>query len=107
MCEKAKGCGYPDCSHIKEHEKLPGCDRGWTCGKAWRTVCIPIPVGSEKFYTCYVEGTDGGKGYKHAKPEEAKHEATRLAKETGKKVYVMRAISYCEVTDNPVKWTEI
>jgi len=60
----------------------------------------------EKFWCCLVEGTDGGFHFRHATFEDARQEAERLAQldyVKGKRVYVLEAISYCEVPQ-PVEW---
>ena len=61
-------------------------------------------VKMDTHYICYVEGTDGGKRYKHWTLQSAQTEAERLARLTGKRVYVYKWTGYCEVTPSPVKW---
>ncbi len=66
------------------------------------------PVTPATFYCCYVDGT-GGFSYQHPTSEEAEQEAERLAnqsKNIGKKVHVMKEISYCIVNKNPVEWNK-
>ncbi len=60
--------------------------------------------GMNTFYECYVEGTDGGYHYRHPTPESAYVEAERLARLTGKAVYVFKCIGKCKVEEAPVKW---
>ncbi len=57
------------------------------------------------FYVCFVEGTDGGRHYRHYSFEEAQIEAERLArKEQGKTVYLLECIGKCKVKQMPVNW---
>ena len=63
-----------------------------------------------KFWNCLVQETDGGYHYKHASLEDATQEAERLARlssNRGKRVYILEAISFCEVPEVPVEWHEI
>lgn len=61
----------------------------------------------KKFWTCLVEGTDGGFHHKHLSLGEAIEEAKRLARQpynTGLKIYVLEATGYCEVPEIPVEY---
>lgn len=62
---------------------------------------------AEKFWNCWVEGTDGGFHYRHSSLEVAKQEAERLARMPSinhRKVYVLELVAYCEVPEIPVDW---
>lgn len=51
----------------------------------------------KQFFICFVEGSDGGKGYQHPSFDAAKLEAERLASlpgNSGKKVYIFAAVGY-------------
>ena len=59
----------------------------------------------KQFYTCWVEGTNGGYGYKHPTHEGAKAEAKRLASlesNDDKKVYVLCCLGFAKI--NRVIW---
>ncbi len=58
----------------------------------------------ETFWICYIEGTDGGRHYRHWSLEDAQTEAERLAECTGKKVYLLKCIGVCQIEPLPVKW---
>jgi hypothetical protein len=61
----------------------------------------------EKFWECYVEGTDGGRHYKWDTLEGAQIEAERLARLPnvhGKTVYLFECVGKCKVEPIPVKW---
>lgn len=58
----------------------------------------------ESFWICYIEGTDGGRHYRHWSLVNAQTEAERLAKYTGKKVYLFRCVGICQMEQSPVKW---
>lgn len=60
----------------------------------------------DKFYCCFVEGT-GGFSHKHLTLEEAKKEAIRLAEKTSRIVFVLEAISYCQIEYPPVVFHQI
>jgi len=88
-------------------------------GWYWRKSDLPCPtedkVGEPKatkldpFFTCYVEGTDGGSHYKHKRLKDAEIEAERLAnqpKNRDKKVYIMASFSCCVVPTGKAKWYE-
>ena len=54
-----------------------------------------------QFYTCWVENTNGGYGYKHPTFEDAKKEAERLANipgNDGKEVYVLCCVGFAKVS---------
>ena len=55
-------------------------------------------------YICYVEGTDGGKRFRHCSLDSAQIEAERLARLTGKKVHVYEWKGACQVISPPVIW---
>ncbi len=63
----------------------------------------------ERFWECYVEGTDGGKHYNwYTKAEaEAESEAERLAKlpdVQDRTVYLFECIGKCRIEQVPVRW---
>ncbi len=61
----------------------------------------------EKFWICYVTGTDGGRRYRHYTLESAQTEAERLAKlpdNQGKEIYLFECVGKCKVEPIPVKW---
>ncbi len=58
----------------------------------------------EPFWVCYVEGTDGGYHYKHYLLVKAQTEAERLARLTGKTVYLFECIGECETELPSIKW---
>jgi len=83
----------------------------------WRKSGLPCPPKVEKkdpmnwtpFYTCFVEGTDGGQHIHHHNLGTAKIEAERLSgqpQNIGKKVYVMKAVSYCKSIKPEVEWND-
>lgn len=54
----------------------------------------------KQFYTCWVEDTSGGYGYKHPNFEDARKEAERLANlpgNDGKQVYVLCCLGCAKV----------
>lgn len=57
-----------------------------------------------KFWECYVEGTDGGRHYRHYTLESAQTEAERLARLTGGIVYVFEFVGKCRIEPTPIKW---
>lgn len=57
-----------------------------------------------RFWECYVEGTGGGRHYKHWTLESAQTEAERLAKLTEKTVYLFECIGKCKIEESPIKW---
>ena len=61
----------------------------------------------KKFWTCYVEGTNGGKHKRHYDIEEAAHEAERLARKEGKNVYLFLCIGVCYAEERPITWEVI
>ena len=61
----------------------------------------------EKFWICYVTGTDGGRRYHHYMLEAAQTEAERLAKLPniqGRNVFVFECVGKCKTEPMPVKW---
>ena len=59
----------------------------------------------ERFWVCYVDGTDGGRHCRHYILEEAQKEAERLTrKEIGKVVYLLECVGKCKVKQTPVEW---
>ena len=58
----------------------------------------------ERWWECYVGGTNGGKHYHHWTLENAKKEAERLARLTSKTVYLFECIGKCKAEEQPVKW---
>ena len=61
------------------------------------------------FFTCFVEGTNGGLHVQHHNRGIAKIEAERLSGlsyNLGKKVYVMKAVAYCKSTKPEVIWND-
>ncbi len=61
----------------------------------------------QRFWICYVQGTDGGRRYRHWALEDAETEAERLARlpnVEGRTVYVFECIARCHVEQTPVKW---
>jgi len=61
------------------------------------------------FFTCFVEGTNGGTHLQHHNQNMAKAEAERLSSQSqnlDKKVYVMKAVAYCKSTKPEVKWLD-
>ena len=61
----------------------------------------------ERFYCCFVEGSDGGKHYQHTSLKGAQREAERLAmlpNVQGKTVYLFQCVGKCRVDTSPVKW---
>ena len=60
-----------------------------------------------KYWTVFVEGTDGGRHYRHTSLASANTEAERLAQlplNRGRKVFVMEMVAYCYVPETPVNW---
>ncbi len=58
----------------------------------------------ERHWICYVEGTDGGMRYRHWTLQSAQTEAERLARLTGKYVYIYEWKGTCRVEQQPVRW---
>lgn len=61
----------------------------------------------EKFWICWVEGTDGGRHYRHWSLQRAQTEAERLARLpniAGREVYIFECRGKCKVEQSPVKW---
>lgn len=57
----------------------------------------------EKFWVCWVIRTPA-EPYKHRSLQSAQTEAERLARLTGKGVYIFECTGYCQVEQNPIKW---
>ena len=55
-------------------------------------------------YICYVEGTDGGRRYRHYTLQSAQTEAERLARLTGVEVYIYEWKGTCKTALPPVSW---
>ncbi len=52
------------------------------------------------FWVCYVEESDGGRGYRHETLQSAKTEALRLANlvdNKGKRVCVLQSVGYMQI----------
>ena len=61
----------------------------------------------KRFWECYVEGTNGGRHYKHFELPLAEKEAERLAtlpNNQGKTVYLFECIGKCRIEPFRVKW---
>lgn len=61
----------------------------------------------QKFWTCWVVGTDGGYGQQHQTIEAATNEAERLARlhqNHNRAVYVLELVGCCLVPQAPVQW---
>ncbi len=58
----------------------------------------------EKHWECYVEGSDGGRHYHHWTEPGARVEAERLARLSGRTVYLFECIGQCRAEPIPVKW---
>lgn len=61
----------------------------------------------DRFWLCWIEGTDGGFHYQHRNREQAFGEAERLARipgNQGKIGYVLECIAQCKVELVPIKW---
>jgi len=62
-----------------------------------------------RFWTCWVKGTNGGYGYQHTTREDAVQEAERLAGlpvNQGREVYMLELVGCCKKPP-PVQWEEI
>ncbi len=87
-------------------------------GWYWRRSDLPCPPSEPErkdqmnwspFFTCFVEGTNGGLHVHHNNRGIAKIEAERLSQQSynqGKKVYVMKAVAYCKSTKPEVIWND-
>jgi hypothetical protein len=62
------------------------------------------PQPEDMFYMVFVEG-NSGPGVKHTKTE-AKSEAVRLARHTGKKTYILKAVGFVQKQEPPVVMVE-
>ena len=61
----------------------------------------------DKHYICYVEGTDGGRRFKHPTLQQAGAEAKRLARlpdVNGKRVSIYEWRGACRVLHQPTEW---
>ena len=61
----------------------------------------------ERFWNCLVEGTDGGKHFKHFDFKDTQIEAERLARlpsNVGRKVFMLEATGYYRVSESSVEW---
>jgi len=58
----------------------------------------------ERWWECYVEGTDGGRHYRHWNLVTAQKEAERLARLTKMTVYLFECVGQCRTEETPVKW---
>ena len=58
----------------------------------------------ERWWECYVEGTNGGRHYHHWTLLNARTEAERLARLTGKTVYLFECIGKCKMKESPIVW---
>ena len=58
----------------------------------------------ERWWECYVEGTDGGKHFRWRTLLGAQKEAERLARLTGKTVYLFECVGKCRAGEAPIKW---
>jgi hypothetical protein len=61
-------------------------------------------LNSSRYYICYVEGTDGGRRYRHYTLQSAQTEAERLARQTDKEVSIFEFKGSCKVNLPPVSW---
>lgn len=59
----------------------------------------------DKFWMCYVSGTEGTRKRYEAEAD-ARAEAERLARQTGKPTYLLENVAVCFTTEPPVKWEE-
>ncbi len=61
----------------------------------------------ERFWICWVAGTDGGEHYRHSSLVHAEKEAERLARlpnVQGKAVYLFECKGKCYIEQSPVRW---
>ena len=61
----------------------------------------------QRFWVCYVEGTNGGVHYRHYSLEAAENEAERLARLPGRQcsmVYILECVEHCKVVLLPIEW---
>jgi hypothetical protein len=65
----------------------------------------PQGLSSTRYWICYVEGTDGGRRYRHYTYQSATTEAERLARQIGKEVSIFEFRGSCKVTLPPVSWS--
>lgn len=57
----------------------------------------------EQFFMCWVEGNSEPR-YKHETKPAAMVEAERLARLTGKPVYLLDATAVCTTSPSPIEW---
>jgi hypothetical protein len=57
-----------------------------------------------RYWICYIEGTDGGRRYRHYRLQSAQTEAERLARQIGKEVSIFEFKGSCKVNLPPVNW---
>ena len=62
------------------------------------------PTGT--FWMVWVEGTEGTRK-RYEVMGDAEVEAERLAKQTGKLVYLLQSVKFCQVPARPVEWGDI
>lgn len=67
-----------------------------------RAYFLQLVDSPETFYIIFCEGYSSFKSL-----EEAKKEAEDCVKESGKKFYIMKPISYVTVKEAPVEWVEL
>lgn len=107
ICENAAWCGNNECEHIQEHKLTELCSI--VCSRYGKTECLPVGkqgIGNtERFWICWVEGTDWSRHYRHWTLDNAQAEAEELARITGKEVYVFECQGkWCKTEQQPVKW---
>ncbi len=79
----------------------------WFLGKDYRAEEEQNGKVMLRFWECYVEGSNGGKHYKHWTLQSAQTEAERLARlsgNQGKNVYLFEVAGVCKVSKVPVEW---
>lgn len=105
---------YPACyfcgQRVNDAQYCYGC-QSYVCNNCDQTHVIGKHDVSEhrmnKHWICYVEGSDGGKRYRHQTLQSAQTEAERLANlsyNIGKKVYIYEYKGDCKTEITPVKW---
>lgn len=96
-----------DACYCEQFELCPLCGVEWMDHPPEDVDCRKekSKEGMEKFWICYVAGTDGGKHYCHYSLEEAQNEAERLARlRRGKMVFLLECVGMCCVEPVVVKW---
>ncbi len=103
ICERRCFDKDKPCAHRGEYDRPSfGCSYDWCRGD-----CQPVKLAKiDKFWMLWVEGTPYTR-HRHATEESYRTEAERLAKLTGKKVYVLETVQMVEVPEIPVKWRQI